>query len=110
VGALAVRSSFSETLRSVTTVFTIAGTNPRLMPDLSAAVDVELERVPGVLVAPRDAIVERSGQTFVRVQRGGRFETRKVTLRTTSDHEAVIASGVEAGDVILRGNSAWGVS
>jgi multidrug efflux pump subunit AcrA (membrane-fusion protein) len=103
IGALALRSVYSETLRSVTVLLTIEGSDPRLMPDLSAAIDVELERRPGALVAPRDAIFEEAGRAFVRVQRGASFEAQPVTLGGVSEHEAVIASGLAEGAVVLRG-------
>ncbi len=38
-------------------LFLIDGQDPKLLPDLSAAVDVELERLPNSLVVPRDSLV-----------------------------------------------------
>lgn len=43
---------FSSRLRSFAVVFSIAGSDPRLMPDLSAAVDVDLERAGGAGGSP----------------------------------------------------------
>ena len=35
----------------------VEGSHPNLMPDLTAAMDVELERIRGAVVVPRDAMV-----------------------------------------------------
>ena len=59
--------------------------DPRLLPDLSAAVDVELERRPDVLLAPRDALMMDNGKTYVWVKHGMSFEKRLVTLGLRND-------------------------
>jgi hypothetical protein len=74
------------------------------MPDLSAAVDVELERVAGALVAPRDAVTEESGRHFLRVKNGSGFDRTPVTLGLVGEHEVVVQSGVREGSVVLRGS------
>jgi len=38
---------FSSRLRSFAVIFSIKGSDPRLMPDLSAAIDVDLKRANG---------------------------------------------------------------
>jgi hypothetical protein len=76
------------------------------MPDLSAAVDVELERVAGALVAPRDAVIEQSGHHFLRVRSGAGFDKTPVTLGLIGEHEVVIQEGAREGSVVLRGGAA----
>jgi multidrug efflux pump subunit AcrA (membrane-fusion protein) len=87
---------------SFASLFSIEGSDPKLIPDLSAAVDVELERIPNAVVVPRDAVSSENGQSLVRVKNGSGFESRKVDLGAMSDFEAVIQSGIEPGTVVLR--------
>ena len=106
VAAIALGGSFSDRVRTFPALFTIEGSDPRTMPDLSAAVDVELERVAGALVAPRDAIIEQSGRHFVRVRSGAGFDQTPVTLGLVGEQEVVIQSGAPEGAVVLRGSAA----
>ena len=93
-------SAFSERVRLFAAIVAIEGAEPRMMPDLSAAVDVELERTADALVLPRDAVREtEEGQGVVRLRGGG---TREVKLGPRSDHEVVIVSGLDAGAEVLR--------
>jgi hypothetical protein len=86
-------------------LFAINGSDPKLLPDLSAAVDVQIERQPNVLVAPRDAIVTENARAYVEVKNGSGYERREVKLGPANDVEQVILSGVEKGAVLLRNSS-----
>lgn len=99
---IAATSGLSPKVRSFIALFSIEGTAATLLPDLSAAIDVDVERRDNVLVAPRDAVVIADGRPAVRTA-GARSETRPVTIGSRSDLHAVIESGIEAGTVILRG-------
>ena len=101
-------SSLSDKVRSFTAIVSIRGTDPVLMPDLSAAVDVELERIAGAVVAPRDAVRSDGGRSMVRARNGSGFEDRRVTTGPANDVEVVIASGASAGTVVLRDLAAPG--
>jgi len=102
LAAIGSASTLSQSVHNFNAVFAIEGTDPRLLPDLSAAVDVELERLPDVLLAPRDAFVLENGKTYAWVKRGTSFEKRPVTLGKTNDVDAVVLSGLAAGDVVSR--------
>jgi hypothetical protein len=80
----------------------VDGSHPNLMPDLTASLDVELAREPGVLVVPRDAIRRDGDKASVRLQRGGRFSDQPVVVGSMNAHEAVITSGIEEGAVLQR--------
>jgi multidrug efflux pump subunit AcrA (membrane-fusion protein) len=102
IAAVAQNSAFSTKARNLVVLFSINGTDPKLLPDLSAAVDIEISREPNVLVAPRDAVVRENGKTFVLAKNGSGFERREVKLGAANDVEQVIVSGVEKGTVVLR--------
>jgi HlyD family secretion protein len=102
IAPIGLKSNFSQKMYTFVSLFSIEGSDPKLIPDLSAAVDVELERIPNALVVPRDAVLSEHGQSLVRVKNGFGFESRKVDLGAMSDIEVVIQSGVEPGAVVLR--------
>jgi multidrug efflux pump subunit AcrA (membrane-fusion protein) len=102
LAAIANTSTLSPSVHNFNATFAIHGTDSRLLPDLSAAVDVELERLPDVLLAPRDAFFSESGRTYARVKHGAGLEKRLVTLGEINDIEAVVLSGLTAGDVVER--------
>jgi multidrug efflux pump subunit AcrA (membrane-fusion protein) len=89
-------------VRTFIVLIDVEGSHPNLMPDLTAALDVELSRAPGVLVVPRDALRYDGERVFVSVQNGSRFVDREVSVRTMSAHEALIESGLDDGMAIMR--------
>jgi multidrug efflux pump subunit AcrA (membrane-fusion protein) len=105
IAAVAQTSTFSGKARTVVVLFTINGTDPKLMPDLSASVDIEVERQPKALVAPRDTVIRENGKSFVMVKSGSSYDRREVKLGAANDAEQVIASGVEKGAELLRNPS-----
>ena len=102
IAALGVASEFGERVRVFPVVFSIQGSDPRLMPDLTAAVDIELDRRERALLAPRDAIVSEGGKSWAWVQSRFGFEKRLVKVTAMNDLDAVVESGLAAGDVIER--------
>ncbi|HET9400091.1 MAG TPA: HlyD family efflux transporter periplasmic adaptor subunit [Candidatus Acidoferrales bacterium] len=95
----------SSKIHTFTILFSIVGSDPKLLPDLSAAVDIEIERVPNSLVIPRDALIRENGKYFVEAQRNSGTDKREVTLGKMNEVEIAVLSGVEAGDVVLRGTA-----
>jgi HlyD family secretion protein len=102
ISPLAVRSTLSQKVRTFTALIEVDGSHPNLMPDLTASLDVELSREPGVLVVPRDAIRYDGDRAFVLVQRGSTFSDQAVTVGSLSRHDAVIASGIDEDTVVSR--------
>jgi HlyD family secretion protein len=102
ISPLASSSVLSATVRTFVVIVTIQGSHPKLMPDLTASLDVELAREPRVLVVPRDAVRKEKDRAIVRVQRGSSFEERPVTLGSINAHEAVVAGGLDEGAIVSR--------
>jgi len=102
LAAIATPSTLSPSVHNFNATFSIQGSDPRLLPDLSASVDVELERAPGVLLAPRDAFVMENGKTYAWVKSGTTFEKRAVALGKTNDVDVIVTSGLVAGDLVKR--------
>lgn len=102
LAAIGNTSSLSQAVHNFNATFVIQGSDPRLLPDLSAAVDVELERFPDVLLAPRDSLIRENGKIYVSVKRGTGFEKQPVTVGQSNDVETVVLSGLAVGDLVRR--------
>ena len=101
IAAIGVTSGLNDRVRSFNVLFSIEGSDARLMPDLSAYLDVQLERIANVLTAPRDAIVSSGSDYFVLMGSANSYSRKPVELRAKNDIEAVI-SGVPEGARLLR--------
>ena len=93
---------FSEMVRTFTARFTVQGNDPRLLPDLSAAMDLDLGSQSNVLVVPCQSIGLESGHPFVLLKTANGFEKRAVKLGRRNDLDTVVESGLTEGDVIQR--------
>jgi multidrug efflux pump subunit AcrA (membrane-fusion protein) len=80
----------------------VQGADPRLLPDLSASLDLNLGSQRGVLVVSRQSLAFNSGRAYVWTQDSGSFEKREVKIAASNDLEAVIGSGLAEGDIIRR--------
>ncbi len=93
---------FSEVVRSFTSRFSVQGTDPRLLPDLSAALDLDLGSQKNVLVVPWQSIGSESNHSYVWLKTTVGFEKRSVQTGPRNDLEAVVNSGLSEGDIIRR--------
>lgn len=75
----------------------------RILPDLSASVDVRASNRPKGVLVPREALRSEDGQAsnFVYVHSDGQFLRREVRVQDVSDTEALIETGLQAGEEIL---------
>ncbi len=102
IAAMGSGSGMNEFVRNFSAVFSVQGADPRLLPDLAAAIDAEMERTPDMLLVPRDALQFEGGKAFVQVQRGSSWEKRQVRVIGENNVEAAIESGVQAGEIVMR--------
>jgi HlyD family secretion protein len=102
VAPVGTTSRLTDRVRNFVAIVSIQGNHPKLMPDLSAAVDVELERQENAIVLPRDAVAGEKGNFSVRVLDGSRVRPRTVTLGAMNDYEVVVASGLDPGVTVQR--------
>jgi hypothetical protein len=101
IAPIALPGSFSSRVRTFSAIVAIDGASDRLLPDLTAAVDVEITRVRDALVVRRDAVQAEGGKTRVRVQDGSGSAMRDVTLGPGDDVDVVVTGGLRAGDVVM---------
>jgi len=102
ISPLGHTGQFTEAVRTFTASFSVQGTDPRLLPDLSAALDLDLGTQKKVLVVPWQSIGMEAGHSFVWLKTRVGFEKRSVETRSRNDLEAVVNSGLSEGDTIRR--------
>jgi len=100
VSPLGEQGKFSEKVRTFAGLFSIQGSDPRLLPDLSAALDIVLQTSEQALIVPRAAVASGADGEFVYVKSTGGYDKRAVKLGALSDTEAVISSGVSQGEIV----------
>ena len=104
IGPLAMSSQLTARVRMFIAVVSINGSHAVLMPDLSAAVDITVEKLDDVLVVPRAAVaIDGTGAT-VEVRGPGRSGRQSVTLGAASAEAAVIAKGLDEGTIVAVGS------
>src|SRR5712664_930365 len=96
---------FTEAVRTFTASFSVQGTDPRLLPDLSAALDLDLGSRKNVLVVPLQSIGSESNHPYVWLKTTGGFEKHSVQTGPRNDLEAIVNSGLSEGDIIRRAAS-----
>jgi multidrug efflux pump subunit AcrA (membrane-fusion protein) len=108
ISPIGQQSTLSPKVRTFIVLVLVQGSHPNLMPDLTASLDVEIEKIAGALVVPRDAVVVDGEQAYVRVQRGGKLDRQDVTVGPMNTHEAVIAAGLQEGVTVARNANGGG--
>lgn len=99
---VAVTSTLSDKVRTFSVVFSINGSDPKLLPDLTARVDVEVQKIPNALAVPRDALIRTDGKDYVLLRDGSRTRRQEVTVGDKDDYEAVITAGLKDGETVVR--------
>jgi len=102
IGALATSSGGRSggSVRSVPIQVTIQGSDPRLIPDLSASADVLLKSEKEARVLPRSAVLEADGKAFVFVRTQEGFTKREVTIGAKSATQVAIKDGLTGGEEV----------
>jgi multidrug resistance efflux pump len=102
VGALAVAGGRQQNfIRTIPVRVAIEGSDPRLIPDLSAAADVLVakEEEKTVLI-PRGAILEADGKSYVYVKQGEKFLKKEVKTGALNPVQAAVLSGLSDGEEV----------
>ena len=102
ISPLGHNGQFSETIRVFAARFSVQGSDPKLLPDLTAGLDLDLGSEEDALVVPRQSVELDSGNAFVWVEEGGAFQKRSVKIGPCNDTDVVVLSGLQPGDIIRR--------
>ncbi|MBS1825103.1 MAG: HlyD family efflux transporter periplasmic adaptor subunit [Acidobacteria bacterium] len=101
------KSSFSARgnyLKEIPVRIKIEKMDPRVIPDLSASVDVVTAEEEAAAIAPLGAIFqdEPSAKPYVYVRAANGWEKRPVELGLTNNISATIKSGLKAGETVAE--------
>jgi multidrug efflux pump subunit AcrA (membrane-fusion protein) len=101
IGALAA-GGFRQNyyIRSVPVRLTIEGSDPKLIPDLSAYADVVLESKDRATLIPLASVHNEDGKSYVYVKQGETWAKREVAVGSTNNLYAIATSGVNEGDEV----------
>jgi multidrug efflux pump subunit AcrA (membrane-fusion protein) len=100
IAAIGVTSGLSDKVRSFNVLFSISGYDSRLMPDLSASLDVELQRIPNALLIPRASIGRAEKEDYVLAGDGSAYSRKPVRVEGENDIDAAV-SGIGEGTRVL---------
>jgi len=90
-------------IRAVPVRVAIEETDPRLIPDLSAAANVVVGKQENVLLIPLSAVRSQNGKEFAMVKTGQAFEQREIQLGKRNSTHAIVVSGVSRGEQVALG-------
>ena len=89
--------------RNFSITFSLANSDPRLRPGMTANVRIAVDRVPNGIIIPSEAMFHKSGQSVAYVILGSKFEERPIVVARRSGDQLLIEKGLEAGErVALR--------
>ena len=99
IGALATGGwRQNDFIRNIPIRLQIEGGDPRLIPDLSGAADVTVQRKENVVRIPLEAVFTDAGKPTVFVREQGRFVRRPVELGMESNTHVEVVSGLKGGE------------
>ncbi len=101
IGALAVGGWRQQSyIRSIPVRVAIDGSDPRLIPDLSASCDVIIKSTPDLLQIPLAGVQEEKGKATVVVRTGNSWASRNVTLGARNNSFVEVTAGLKAGEEV----------
>jgi HlyD family secretion protein len=102
ISAIGSPSEYSTRIRYFSAVISIQGSNPKLLPDLTAAVDLDLGSEKKALLLPRESVFVRQGQAYVEILDQGKSDLYPVKTGAMNECEVVIESGLQEGNTVAR--------
>jgi HlyD family secretion protein len=100
ISAIGIEGDNSNRIRYFSILASIQGRDRKLLPDLTAAVDVQLETCEDALLLPRNAVVFKENRALVKVLENGGSEVREVQTGSMNECEIIIESGLDEGTTV----------
>jgi multidrug efflux pump subunit AcrA (membrane-fusion protein) len=109
IGVLAHSDPATPGQKRFDLVLTVDSRDPRLRPEMTARVDIDVEHRTSVLLVPVNALFnESNGSAVVYLSRGGRRSARTVQVGISDGLFTEIRSGLTDGDIVQIGTDAPG--
>jgi multidrug efflux pump subunit AcrA (membrane-fusion protein) len=87
-------------VRSMTIRLAVEGSDPRVIPDLSACADVTLAASEESPAVPLEYVQREKDGTRVYIREGGRWEPREIRTGFANHVQAAVSEGLGGGEVI----------
>lgn len=103
VGTVAVARQYrQEYVKEVPVLLKLEQMDPRVIPDLSASVDVVIEKEEKAIVVPAEALFSDPGdaQRYVFVKSGAKWQKRPVEVGLRNHIAAAVRSGLKPGELV----------
>jgi len=101
IGAMSKTSTFrAGYVGEIPIRIKVDASDPRLIPDLTGSAEVVMNSEKNTLLAPRSAVFEEAGGSFVFVQGPEGWLKKKVDVGLSSFTSVAVRSGLQNGDVI----------
>ena len=102
-GSKYTRGSPGAFIKHIPMSILIEDRDQRILPDLSASADIRASNRPQGVLVPREGLRSADGgaSSFVYVHSDGQVQRREVRVQDVSDTEALIETGLQAGEEIL---------
>jgi RND family efflux transporter MFP subunit len=97
----------SEDTRTMMVELEIANPNLEIVPGMYAAVDLKVQRQPGALAIPVQAIADVEHPSVYVVNGSNEIEARPVTLGIETPDKFEITLGLKEGELVMIGNRAF---
>jgi HlyD family secretion protein len=94
-------------IKEYETYIKILGSPTNLKPGLTAVVRIQVERVPGVLLVPVQAVFEHGQRHYCVLRDGAGWRAQEVEIGATNDKFIVINRGLEEGQAVVLGAFAY---
>jgi multidrug resistance efflux pump len=102
ISAIGTPSNYLKRIRYFTVVVSIQGSNPKLLPDLTAAVDLQLDGAADALTLPREAVVIQNGKATVEMLENVKSKLAQIEIGPMNECDVVVKSGIKAGAIVSR--------
>lgn len=97
-----IASMLDKDTRTIPVRITVPNSDGRLKPEMFGIAIIEGTAASDVLVLPEAAVILLNGETTVFIDQDGDYEARHVLVGNRLGGNVVIASGVKAGDWVVR--------
>jgi HlyD family secretion protein len=99
IGALAI-GGFRQNayIRSVPVRIRVDGSNPKVIPDLSASADILLSQTKDASIIPLSAVKQKGDELYVYVRDAKGFTRRDIQLGPQNQTHATVLAGVSVGE------------
>jgi HlyD family secretion protein len=95
-------SIFSKGIKVYTTMVRVDKSPVRLVPGLTARVDILIRKLDNVLSVPVQAVLTYDGKDHLAVKKtGGGFEWREVDLGMTNERVVEVKEGIRTGEAVI---------